>query len=185
MKLIMDKRWVSIITVLSVVFSVVFTFASEKALKGSGYLVSFIILLFFILLNILFDIIGTAVTAADEAPFHSMASHRQRGAAQAIWLVKNADKVSNFCSDVVGDIAGIISGTTSAVIVAKLVLDMNADNIVLQLCLSGLVAGLTIGGKAVGKALGISKSTEIVLIAGQIMNLFSRRKSAQKREGNR
>ena len=36
------------------------------------------ILALFIGLGILFDIIGVAVTAADEKPFHSMAAHREK-----------------------------------------------------------------------------------------------------------
>ena len=41
-------------------------------------------------------------------------------ARQAIYIVRNADRVSNFCNDVIGDISGIISGTAVAFVVLKL-----------------------------------------------------------------
>ena len=72
-----------------------------------------IVTLLFVLLGILFDIVGVSVTAADEAVFHSMNSRKVKGASTAVMFKKNADKVSNFCCDVVGDICGIVSGSTA------------------------------------------------------------------------
>ena len=63
---------------------------------------AFVVLACFILLGIVFDIIGVAVTAADERPFHSMAAHRTPGAREALGLIRKANKVSSFCNDVVG-----------------------------------------------------------------------------------
>ena len=86
------------------------TLASEGALDGAGLPVAFGVLVCFIGLGIVFDIIGVAVTAADERPFHSMAAHKTPGAREALGLIRRANKVSSFCNDVVGDICGIISG---------------------------------------------------------------------------
>ena len=55
-----------------------------------------------IITGIIFDIIGTAVTAATEAPFHAMGADRVKGSKQAIYLIRHAAKVANFCNDVVG-----------------------------------------------------------------------------------
>lgn len=167
-------RWIIKIIILSIAISIVFTLVSQKALDGAGYIIAFVILFLFIAVGILFDIIGVAVTSASVVPFNSMASHRERGAAEALKLIKNAEKVSSVCNDVVGDIAGIVSGTTSAVIVAKLVDSFSLDNIVIQLLVSGLVAGATIGGKAIGKGIAINNNTGIVLTAGKCINFINR-----------
>jgi CBS domain containing-hemolysin-like protein len=135
---------------------------------------AFLVLLVFILLGVIFDTIGVAVTAATVAPFHSMAAHKERGATEAIRLIRNAEKVSSICNDVVGDITGIISGTTSSLIVARLMKDLSTDNILLQLGLSAIVTGCIIGGKAVGKTLAINNSTTIVLDVGKLINLKDR-----------
>ncbi len=70
---------------------------------GPAYAVAIIVLAVFIALGIVFDMIGVAVTAADPKPFHSMAAHKEKGAKEAIRLLKNANQVSSFCNDVVGD----------------------------------------------------------------------------------
>jgi len=164
-------RWIIKIVIWSILLSAVFTLASSQLLGNADYVLAFIALILFILIGILFDIIGVAVTAADQTPFHSMASHKERGAAEALRLVRNAEKVSSFCNDVVGDISGIISGTTSATVVARLTQDFSAPNLVFNLVVSSLVAGLTIGGKAAGKGFAIGKSTEIVLAVAQVIHL--------------
>ena len=161
-------RWVLRIFLLSVSLSAVLSLCSGAALDGAGLVTAVVILLFFVFLGIVFDIIGVAVTSAQEAPFHSMASHREKGASEAIKLLRNAEKVSSICNDVVGDICGIMSGATAAVIVANIASDLGYGGMVFQILLSGLVAGLTIGGKAVGKTIAMNNNTEIVLFCGKI-----------------
>jgi CBS domain containing-hemolysin-like protein len=165
-----DKRWVISIVILSIAISVVFSLASEYALNGTGYFVAFVVLLIFILIGVVFDIIGVAVTSATETPFHSMASHKEPGAAEALRLLKKADKVASICNDVVGDICGIVSGTTAATIVANIIKDLSVEGAALQLVVTGLVAGATIGGKAMGKNAAVNNSTQIVLGVGKIIH---------------
>jgi len=171
-----NTRWILRIFLMTVVISIVLTLSARAAMEHAGFLVSFLVLVVFIAAGIFFDMLGIAVAAADEAPFHAMAAHRERGAREAIGLKKNADRVSSFCNDVVGDIAGIVSGTTAAVIVTRLVDYFSWDAMLLSLALSGLVAGLTVGGKAVGKTIAMRKSTSIVAAAGRFLSLFSRKK---------
>ncbi len=174
MKTKTNLRWVIKITVISIIVSMTFALASTKVLGSLGYVMAFVVLAVFIVLGILFDVIGVAVTAATVAPFHSMAAHRERGAQEAIRLIRNAEKVASICNDVVGDISGIISGTTSALIVTKLVNDFSLSNLLMQLLVSGLVTGATVGGKAAGKTLAINNSTNIVLDVGKLIGVFSR-----------
>ncbi|MDR2357100.1 MAG: hypothetical protein LBD92_03305 [Oscillospiraceae bacterium] len=166
-------RWVISVTLTGAAVSAGFTLASSGSPGKAGYAASFLFLLAFILLGILFDMIGVAVTAATPGPLHSMAARRERGAAEAISLVKNAEKVSSVCNDVVGDIAGIISGTMSAVIASRLVARFSAETILLQLCISAAVTGMTIGGKALGKTAAINNSTAIVIRTGRLIHLLS------------
>ncbi|MBE6948892.1 MAG: hypothetical protein E7456_03495 [Ruminococcaceae bacterium] len=174
-------KWILQITVLSIVISVVFTLVSTEALAGAGYFLSFLLLTLFVFIGIFFDIVGVAVTSAVEAPFHSMASHKEKGAVEAIKLIKNAEKVSSICNDVVGDISGIVSGTTSSIIVAMLVNDFTLNNVILQLIMSGIVSGLTIGGKAIGKTYAMRKSTFVVLTAGKFIAFFNKIKIRKRK----
>ena len=174
LKIKVNVKWLIQIILISFTVSVVFTFASSEIMGNAGYISAFAVLAVFIAIGVIFDIIGVAVTTAVPAPFHSMASHRERGAAEALKLIKNAEKVASICNDVVGDISGIVSGSTSAIIAAKLVQDLSAGNILIQLVMSGIVASLTIGGKALGKTLAINSSTTIVLYAGKAINLKNR-----------
>jgi len=157
-----DIRWAIRIVASSIVLATVFTLLSTAALSEAGYILSFAILLLLIAVGILFDMIGVAVTAADETPFHSMAARKGKGAKEAIRMIKNADRVSNICNDVVGDITGIISGTTMAVLAARMVVDFEFPSLAINLIISGFVVGLTIGGKALGKGAAIRGSTRIV-----------------------
>jgi hypothetical protein len=135
---------------------------------------AFVVLAVFILVGILFDIVGVSVTAAFVKPFHSMAAHKERGATEAIRLIRNAEKVASICNDVVGDISGIISGATSALIVTKRAADFTRSTLELQILSSGRVTGATVGGKAAGKALAINNSTNIVLDVGKLIGFWGR-----------
>ena len=171
-----SNRWPLIAFFMAVVLSAMLTLASEAMLDGAGMTVALLILLLFIVLGILFDIIGVAVTAADPKPFHSMASHREKGAKQALMLLRNADRVSSICNDVVGDICGIVSGATGAVIVALLQSGLNARSVLVSVGVTALISGLTIGGKAMGKPFAMKQSTRVVYLAGRILYVFRKRR---------
>ena len=95
-----NTAWVGLITVISFALSVVMSYISNEALASAGTILSFAVLLLFIALGIVFDMIGVASTSATEKEFHSMAAHRVRGAREAVWMVRNAEKVSSICNDV-------------------------------------------------------------------------------------
>lgn len=169
-------RWAVQVFFIAVTLSAALSFASDQALNGAGLAVAFAVLLAFILLGIIFDIIGVAVTAADEKPFHSMAARKTPGAREALNLIRKADKVSSFCNDVVGDICGIISGSTGAVIVVQLQAAFGVPGMVISLAVTALTSGLTIGGKALGKSFAMAKSTAVLQLVGRFLHLFSRKK---------
>ena len=167
-----DYKWLLRIVAISVTASMVFTFASTEILGYVGYVMAFVILAIFIVIGILFDMIGIAVATASETPFHSMAAHRERGAAESLRLIRNADKVTSFCNDVVGDVSGIISGATAALIAARLAAGFGANGGVFTLLIPGVVTGLVVGGKAAGKTAAFNNSTAIVLKAGKLINFL-------------
>ena len=165
-------KWIITIFLSTVVISAVFSTISNMLLGQAGLVPAFFILLVIVLIGILFDIIGVAVTAADVKPFHSMAAHRVPGSQEALKLLRNAEKVSSFCNDVVGDICGIISGTASASIVLLILANRQSVGTraqLLEIGMAAVVSGLTVGGKAVGKTFAMTKSTSIVHCASKVI----------------
>lgn len=161
-----NVKWIVTIFITTVVISALFSTVSNALLGEAALIPAFFILLSIILVGIIFDIIGVAVTAADPKPFHSMAAHRVKGAQEALKMLKNAEKVSSFCNDVVGDICGVISGTASASIVVLMLSGIQSGNSgVMEIAMAALVSGLTVGGKAVGKTFAMHQSTKIVHMA--------------------
>ncbi|NMB34180.1 MAG: Mg2+ and Co2+ transporter CorB [Clostridium sp.] len=168
-----NPRWIVIIILLTFFLSSSLSVASSILLKDINLFISILLVILIVLIGIVFDVIGIAVTAADEAPFHAMASRKLYGAKQSIKLIRNANKVSSVCNDVVGDICGVISGTSSALIVVKIA--RTTDGFlptVIGLCFTGFIASLTIGGKAVGKTLAIKNSSHIVYKVGIVLELI-------------
>lgn len=171
MKVKPDWKWIAAIFGTTIGISAIMSFLSSEVLSTQGMAVSFAVLLTIVFLGIVFDIIGVAVTAADEKPFHAMASKKKPEAATAIHMLRRADRVSSFCNDVVGDICGVLSGSASAVIAARAVANLSSDLLssVVQLLMSALVAGLTVGGKAFGKSLAMNNSTLIIHAAAMLL----------------
>ena len=168
-------RWVITIFLVTIFVSAVISLVSEELLSVSTMVVAFVILLVIVLVGILFDIIGVAVTSADEKPFHSMAARKVPGAVEALRLLRKAERVSSICNDVVGDICGVISGSASATIAAQLMHNFEFSwPRLFSLVMSALVAGLTVGGKALGKTYAMKSNTKIVHFVGRFIGTFHR-----------
>ena len=163
-------RWVVTIFFVTMLVSGLISLLSDQIMSVSGITVAFLILLFINLVGIIFDIIGVAVTSADEKPFHSMAARKVPGAQESIKLMRNAERVSSICNDVIGDICGVVSGSASATIAAQVLqsIDFSWPQLV-TLLMSALVAGLTVGGKAIGKTVAINSCTKIVHSVGKFL----------------
>ena len=163
-------RWVVTIFLVTIVISGTISFISDEVMSKRGIFTAFLILLTIIFVGIVFDIIGMAVATADEKPFHSMAARKVNGAQAAIRLLRNAERVSSICNDVVGDICGVVSGSASATIAALVV--QSADfgwPQLISLLMSAFCAGLTVGGKAIGKTYAVNSATEIVHAVGKLI----------------
>ena len=157
-----DVKWIVTIVLITFVISFCLSFIANSLIPNLSLVFGLLITLLFIAIGILFDIIGVAVTTADEAVFHSMNSRKVKGAKVAVKLKKNADKVSSFCCDVIGDICGVISGAAGTAITVILVSDFHTNLLMTGLIITALISSLTIGGKAIGKSFAMNKS-DIIL----------------------
>ena len=184
------RNWVITIFFATIGISAAISLVSDLVMGKSSMIVAFLILLMIVFIGIIFDIVGMAVATADEKPFHAMAARKVTGARECITLLRNAERVSSICNDVVGDICGVVSGSASATIAAQVLqnFELSFDSIV-PLALSSLVAALTVGGKAIGKGIAVNNCTDIVYHAGQVIyaathvkELFTKKKKTQKKK---
>ncbi len=169
----MNVRWIVFLFLITFFLSAIINFLSDSLLSSLPMIAGLFILFFIILLGIIFDIFGLAVTTAEEAPFHSMASSKIRGSQSAIWLIRNAEKVASFCNDVIGDVAGIISGGAAAAIAVSIILlNPGFNTVVVGVLLTAVSASLTVGGKAMGKIFAYNNANAIVYVLGYILSIF-------------
>ena len=168
-------KWVITIFFVTIFISGMISLVSDEVMANSSVAVAFVILLAIIFLGIIFDIIGMAVATADEKPFHSMAARKVPGAHEAIKLLRNAERVSSICNDVVGDICGVVSGSASATIAALILTNVQVGwPRGISLVMSALVAGLTVGGKAIGKTIAVNSCTDIVHLVGRVIHTWNK-----------
>ena len=184
------RNWVITIFFATIAISAAISMASDLVMANSTMIVAAIVLLLIVFIGIIFDIVGMAVATADEKPFHAMAARKVKGARECITLLRNAERVSSICNDVVGDICGVVSGSASATIAAQILSNFELSFAsVVPLALSSLVAALTVGGKAIGKGIAVASCTDIVYHAGQVIyavthvtDLFRRKKGNTKKK---
>ena len=169
-----NYKWVLIVTMLAFIISLVMSLAVMSAFKNVTLLLAIVVTFLFILLGIIFDIIGVSATSSDGVAFHSMSARRVRGGKVGVMLCKNASKVSSICCDVVGDVCGIITGVSGVAIVSLLADKISLDMIYISVIVMSLISALTIGGKALGKYLAINKSTEVLTVVAKFLSIFSK-----------
>lgn len=154
------------IGILTFFLTLVFYLSSNLLIGRANLFISILIILLIIIIGVVFDMIGIAVTAADEEPFHAMSAKKLPGSKQGINLIKNADKVSNFCNDVIGDICGTVSGAAGVAIVFKLASINVTVEFIANLLIVCIVAAFTVGGKAYSKYFAIKDANQVVYKTG-------------------
>ena len=167
-------KWFIEVFILTFVLSICFSYISTNGVSNLNLGASIFILILVIAIGIGFDIIGVAVTVANEEEFHAKATKKVKGSKDSIKLIKNAPKVANICADVIGDICGVLSGSISALISIKISTQLHLP-FDIQFVLSALVSALTVSGKAFGRDIANKKSTEIVHKVGIVLNKFSKK----------
>ena len=172
-------RWFITIFITTFILSITFSYLSTNALNNLEIIPAILILVIVILVGILFDIIGVAITVANENEFHAKATKKAQGSKASIFLIRNSAKVANICADVIGDICGVLSGAISAIIATKISSDYGLS-FNMQFIMSAMVASLTVGGKALGKNFAQEKSTNIVHAVGKVMSIFIKEEKKKK-----
>lgn len=173
-KKIIDYKWLITISLVAFILSCFFSGLTEIIVPNLNSIIGIVVVLIIVFINVLFDMIGTAITAADIAPLNSMAAKRIKGSKLAIELIKNAEKTSAICNDVIGDVCGIISGSVG-VLISSIIANSCGFNVsITTLLVTAIIAALTIGGKSIGKSIAINKSDVIVFKFAKFLSIFKK-----------
>lgn len=174
-----NVKWYIKVIISTFILSIFFSYISSNGVSNLPIIPAILILVVVILIGIIADMIGVSVTVANENEFHAKATKKVEGSKTSIKLIKNASRVANICSDVIGDICGVLSGAVGTLISLKITEKMGvSENI--QYFVSALIASVMVGGKAVGKEIGIIKATEIVHSVGKVINRFQKKEKSNE-----
>ena len=165
-----NKKWIITTFMLTFMLALIFGGVTNVVVEKMNIVVAVSALVIVVFIGIISDMIGMAIATCDEAPFHAKASKKHKGAKEVIRLLKNKDKATNVCNDLVGDICGIVSGSVSALIAVKLSVSLNIDLVIVSLILSALVATITVTGKAIGKVISMNNSENIMFAVGAVIH---------------
>lgn len=178
---IKKNRWIYYIFLITFLLSIVFGGISNVFVEKLNIVVAVVLLFVIILIGIAFDMIGMSVVGCDESTFHAKAAKKQKGAREAVNLVRYSDKVSSICNDVVGDVCGVISGAVSAMLAIKFANILNIDASIVTLVFGAIVASLTVGGKAIEKAIVIKHSEKVIYNVGKLIYYINPIKKENKK----
>ena len=168
-------NWIPKAFLMTFFIALIFSSASNALIqKYNNYPLLIIVCIIFILVGILFDIIGTATLTGDEATFHAKSAKKIKGSKEGVYLIKNANRVSSICNDVIGDICGIASGSVGAILAINVSINLNISVVLSTLLISSLISSLTVGGKAIGKKYAIKNSDKIIFITAKVLNKFKK-----------
>ena len=173
--------WIIIVTIVSFILSIIFSSLSETIIPNINIIFGILLIIVFIGIGIIFDMIGVAITAANETPFHSMASKKVKGSKHSVMLLKNSDKLASICNDVIGDVCGVVSGSAGMLVASNMASSFNINSSITVLFVTALIASITIGGKAIGKSAAIKNSEAITFKVGKILNLFNKKMHKKKK----
>lgn len=165
------RRHLLIVGLGTLVATTVISFFAETLVRQlAQFGVALFLLVLIIIVNVGFDVIGTAAAVSREAPFHAKAAKKVFGAQHSVYLVKNRDKVANFTQDVIGDIAGIIAGALGiSLIVQVALLHPGVEGIVFNMLITAFIASIVVTGKAYGKRIAVEKAEGIVFMVGKVL----------------
>ena len=166
-------NWIPKAFLMTFFIALIFSSISNLLISKFNNIVLLIfICLIFIIIGIIFDIIGTAVLTGNESTFHAKSAKKIKGSKEGVYLIKNANRISSICNDVIGDICGIVSGSVAAMLAITLSVILNISVVLTTLIISSIVSSLTVGGKAIGKKYAIKNSDNIIFITAKVLNKF-------------
>lgn len=165
-------KWILTVMITSFILSLIFSSLSESVIPNINIVFGILIIIIFIGIGIIFDMIGVAITAANETPFHSMASKKVKGSKHSVMLLKNSDKLASICNDVIGDVCGVVSGSAGMLVASNMASSFNINSSITVLFVTALIASITIGGKAIGKSFAINKSNIVLYEFAKFISNF-------------
>ncbi|NLO97349.1 MAG: hypothetical protein GX091_04690, partial [Peptococcaceae bacterium] len=163
-----------LITVLIMTFFIAAFLGSgtEAVFRYLPLSLAWMLLIIVIAVGIIFDVLGVAAAAADEAPHNARAARKVFGAKQSVYLIKHADRVSNFACDIIGDITGTLSGAIGATIIMNLISSypsLSEWEILLNVLILAVIASCTVTGKAWAKTFALNEANSILDLTGRIV----------------
>lgn len=176
-----NRKWIITTFILTFILAMLFGGASNVVIEKMNLVMAIIVLVLVIALGIMFDMIGMAIATCEEAPFHAKAAKKHSGAKEVIKLLKEKDKATNICNDLIGDICGIVSGSACALISVKISTILVMDVVIVSLVLSALVAMITVGGKAIGKGISMNNAENIMYMVGAVLHVVKPVKDKKKK----
>ncbi|MFZ5652287.1 MAG: hypothetical protein ACOY4I_15755 [Bacillota bacterium] len=167
--------YILVVSIGSFLLAVVFFWLSNLlSEKVQSLALSVVFLFLIVLVGIIADILGVSVTAASEAPLHAKAAKKIPGAAEGVFLIRNADRVANIMNDVIGDIAGTVSGALGIALALQIARQWNdTGQLLTNMLLTAFIAAFTVGGKAAGKRIALTHANEVIYFSGRILHGFS------------
>jgi len=169
-------KFIIMISLLSIPLSAIFD-TGTVFLDSIPWYIGIVIVLFIVVFGAFFDMIGVAAAAANETPYHAMASNKIAGATTAVFIVRNAERVASICSDVIGDIAGVLSGATALAVGTQITHTFHIHGWlgeVISIGLTVIATSLTIGCKALGKTLAVYFPNPIILYTAKRVEPFTK-----------
>ncbi len=169
-----NLKWSIKILVLSFVLSTVFSLLSDVLLTSASFLLASLIILVLMFVGVIFDMIGVAITSCNAERFVQMQKDGVKYAKESLYLIKNSDKISVICCDIIGDICSILSGACGACIVYKLISTGIESSLVtlVSAVVSGVIACLTIFLKSLEKSVAVNKNKQITLFIAKCIKRF-------------
>ena len=172
-----SKHWLWQITLLSLLLSCVFGMISELMLSHTSLALALILIVLLCIVGLIFDLIGMAVTAGNIKSLLEYKTRGEKGVDIGICLVKNADKVSSICTDVIGDICSILSGAGGVAIAVILSHQIPSINpFIVSVIISALIACINVLIKAIGKSYAIKNSDKIILKIGHLLSFVIKKR---------
>ena len=175
-----NTKWIITTFMLTFMLALLFGGVSNVVIEKLNIILAILVLVAVIVIGILFDMIGMAIATCEEAPFHAKAAKKHSGAKEVLRLLKEKDKATNVCNDLLGDICGIISGSAGALIAVKLAVILKMDVVIISLVLSAITAAVTVGGKALGKGISMKNAENIMYMVGAVLHVVSPVKDKKK-----
>ena len=157
---------------LTLTLSFIFSLVSELVIGNAPLAVAYLLIVLLVVIAVVTDMIGTAAAACDIEPFLAMSARKVKGSKMAVRLVKNAEKVSSVCADIIGDICGIVSGACGSAIVVKQFVD--GTSIFVSVLFSAVIAAITVSGKAFGKTYAMTNSNKIIFAVARVLSVFKK-----------